>query len=120
MSDKRILVVEDDYLIRFSLAEGLTANGFTVLEAEDAEEALRLAADGGTIALMLTDLQLPGTLDGLALAERMREARPELPVIFVTGRPDRLAAASRDRDRVIGKPYQLSEICAAAWEMMPG
>ena len=120
MGGRQILVVEDEYLIRFSLVEALTDDGFSVLEAQDAEEALHLAADGSELALMLTDLQLPGPLDGWALAERLRQLRPQLPVIFVTGRPDRARGACRDRDRVIGKPYHLSDICAAAREMVDG
>lgn len=120
MDARHILVVEDEYLIRFSLVEALADDGFSVLEAEDADEALRLAGEGKGIALMLTDLQLPGTLDGQALAERMRETQPDLPVIFVTGRPDRAGDLCRGRDRVIGKPYQLAEICAAAREMTAG
>ncbi len=118
MDGTRVLVVEDEFLIRMSLAEALSDEGFVVLEAGSAAEALELARVERDIALVLTDLQLPGGLDGWALAERLRAERPELPVIFVTGRPDPGAPAARPQDRVIGKPYQLRDVCAAAREMI--
>ena len=119
MEGKRILVVEDEYLIRFSLVEVLTDAGFRVLEADDAEAALRLAASG-PVDLVLTDLQLPGRMDGTALAARLREGRPGRPVIFTTGRPDRLMHLHGTCDRVIGKPFQFSDVCAAIAEMTGG
>ena len=116
MDGTRVLVVEDEFLIRMSLVEALTDDGFVVLEAGSAAEALEVA-QAGDIALVLTDLQLPGGLDGWSLAERLRAQRPELPVIFVTGRLGPSAAGPRPQDRVIGKPYQLRDVCAAAREM---
>ena len=116
--DRRILVVEDEYLIRFSLVEVLVDAGFRVLEADDAESALRLAATDGPVDLVLTDLQLPGALDGAALIAQLREGQPGLPVIFTTGRPDRAEHLRSGRDRVIGKPFQFADICAAVTEMI--
>ena len=117
MDGARVLVVEDEFLIRLSLVEALTDDGFVVIEAGSGHEALQLAREERDIALVLTDLQLPGGMDGWSLAARLRQDRPELPVIFVTGRPDANVAALRPQDRVIGKPYQLRDVCAAAREM---
>lgn len=115
MSAPIILIVEDEYLIRLTLAEALTEDGFTVLEAATGAQALAAAGAQAGIALLLTDIQLPGGMDGVALARRLREAAPDLPVIFMTGRPDRgAAAAATARDVWITKPYPLSEVCAAA------
>lgn len=113
----RILVVEDEFLIRLTLAEALGDEGFEVLEAETGDDALPiLLADPG-ILLLLTDIQLPGSLDGKGLAERARAERPTLPVLFMTGRPDP-AARTSPIDRYIAKPYTLNEICTAVRGMV--
>ncbi len=114
MSGTRILIVEDEFLIRLTLAEALADEGFDVVEAETGDEALRLIAGDPAIRLMLTDLQLPGTLDGAALAARAREHRPALPIIFVTGRPEAVGTLLTARDLFIAKPYLPSEVCTAA------
>ena len=110
----RILVVEDEFLIRMTLVEALTDEGFEVVEADSGDSALPLLQNDGAISLLLTDIQLPGSLDGKRLAQRAREGRPGLPVLFMTGRPDpSIEANSASLDRYIAKPYTLNEICAA-------
>ncbi len=114
MSGTRILIVEDEFLIRLTLAEALCDEGFDVVEAETGDAALRLIEADPTIRLMLTDMQLPGTLDGASLAAHARRHNPELPIIFVTGRPEAVGALLTRRDLFIAKPYLPSEVCAAA------
>ena len=72
---RRLLLVEDDPLLRMTLAEVLTEAGFTVVEAADAESALRLVASRDDLDLLLTDINLPGA-DGFALASAARRLRP--------------------------------------------
>lgn len=111
----RVLVVEDEFLIRLTLSEALGDEGFEVLEAETGDAALPMLMDGSGIRLLLTDIQLPGSLNGLALVDRARQAMPELPVIYMTGRPDPDGSASASpRDVFIAKPYTLADICDAA------
>ena len=81
----RLLLVEDDPLLRMTLAEVLGEAGFAVLEAEDAESALGLLAAHADLALLLTDINLPGA-DGFALARAARRLRPGLPVVYASGR----------------------------------
>ena len=81
-----LLVVEDDFLVRLTLVDALTDGGFDVVEAGDAEEALALVCDRADIAAMLTDINLPGNSDGFALAQAARVVRPDLPVIYASGR----------------------------------
>ncbi len=115
MTAIRVLVVEDEFLIRMTLTEALSDEGFDVVEAASAEEALALIAGAGPFALLLTDLQLGGKGDGIALARAVREREPDMPVIFMTGRPDHVApGALSARDVTIAKPYLLTDICAAA------
>jgi len=81
----RLLLVEDDPLVRGTLAEGLADAGFEVLEAEDAEEGLALIARRADIHVLLTDINLPGA-DGFSLAYAARLLRPDLPVVYTSGR----------------------------------
>ena len=118
VSATRILIVEDEFLIRLTLAEALADEGFDVVEAETGDEALRLIETDPAIRLMLTDMQLPGTLDGAQLALRAREHSPELPIIFVTGRAEVAHALLTARDLFIAKPYLPSEVCSAARKLI--
>ncbi len=115
---ERVLIVEDEFLIRLTLSEALLDAGYEVVEAADADEALSAAESDPSIRLLLTDVQLPGPIDGHSLAARLREQWPDLPVIFMTGRPDAAALASGARDRFIAKPYLPSEICAAVEDIL--
>lgn len=110
----RILVVEDEFLIRLTLVEALGDEGFDVVEAETGDAALPMLQQDPSISVLLTDIQLPGILNGTKLAQLARESRPGLPVLFMTGRPDPAAeAAASSIDRYIAKPYTLSDICNA-------
>jgi DNA-binding response OmpR family regulator len=121
MPGPKLLIVEDEFLIRLTLSEALQDDGFQVLEAGSGDEAAELLRADGAVALLITDVQLPGSLDGRQLAEQARAARPELPVIFMTGRPDSVAGvAPSARNVFISKPYLPSEICAAARRLTDG
>jgi len=115
MHKTRVLLVEDEFLIRLTLCEALAEDGFEVIEASDGIEAMRLLNGVETFALLLTDVQLPGGFAGPDIARRFRERQGDLPVIFMTGRPEALSgAAANPRDMLIVKPYTPSAICAAA------
>ena len=98
--DPVILVVEDEILVRMSVSEHLRNAGFTVIEAGDADEALRLLRVRPDVVLMLTDIRLPGTMDGSALIRVLRSERPQLKVIAGSGvgTPEPVVAS-------IKKPY---------------
>lgn len=112
-SSPRILIVEDEFLIRMTLAEALGDEGFDVIEAESGDDALPILKSDPAIRLLLTDIQLPGNLNGRALAKHAREHLPTLPIIFMTGQPDPGDMAN-EQDVFISKPYTLSDICEAA------
>ncbi len=112
----RILVVEDEFLIRLSVTEALEEAGFSVIDAETADLALPVV-QRESIDLLITDIQLPGTMDGLALARAARATRPALPVIYMTGYPiDRSPNSSRDI--YIAKPYAPEDLCVAARQLL--
>jgi CheY-like chemotaxis protein len=111
-SMRLLLLVEDDELVRATLAEGLADAGFEVLEAEDAESALRLLATRNDIALLLTDINLPGA-DGFALARAARRLRPRLPVVYASGRYREADPQRALPDAVfLAKPFSVSSAVA--------
>ena len=111
----RVLVVEDEFLIRLTLSEALGDEGFEVLEAETGDAALLLLTPDSGIRLLLTDIQLPGILNGRALVDRVRQFMPTLPVIYMTGRPEPEGAAPPSAlDAFVSKPYTLTDICNTA------
>jgi CheY-like chemotaxis protein len=114
-SKPRILVVEDEFLVRITLTEALIDEGFDVVEAATADEAFELLQDEKDIVLLLTDIQLPGRLNGLSLVRLVRQTRPDLPAIYMSGGPDTLLGSlPAGRDRFIRKPYLPSEVAAVA------
>ena len=115
----RLLLVEDEFLIRLTLSEVLGDDGFEVVEAEDADGALARLGDPGEFAMMLTDIQLPGSCDGRALARHARETRPRLPVIFMSGRPETDRNES-PLDTYVSKPYSPSALSATVRRILDG
>ncbi|WP_421993859.1 response regulator [Roseococcus sp.] len=105
----RILVVEDEVLIRLSLSEWLRSESHEVLEASCGDEALTLSKSILEIDIVITDVQMPGDIDGLGLAERLREVRPELPIILVSGSPLSKPLGSA-ASAFLMKPYDLAGI----------
>jgi signal transduction histidine kinase/CheY-like chemotaxis protein len=107
----RVLVVEDDVLIRMSIAEMLESRGHTVFEAGDGNEAIRVHASE-VIDVLLADVGLPG-MSGVEVAQRMREAQPELPVLFATGDQTANGVVRDGRTAVIVKPYGVADLTDA-------
>jgi CheY-like chemotaxis protein len=81
-----VLLVEDEPLISEIAAEALEEQGFAVEAVDNAGDALRRLMSGSAIDILFTDLNLPGGMDGGALAQRARQLRPDLPVIYTSGR----------------------------------
>ena len=115
MAHRHVLLVEDETLIRSILAEALLEADLLVTEAADGEAAWHLVRDGHDFDLLLTDVHMPGRLSGVDLAQRVRARWPELPVVFVTGRPDALRRFGRlgPRDGFVLKPCRSSALLSA-------
>ncbi|KQT63884.1 MULTISPECIES: response regulator [unclassified Pseudomonas] len=103
-----ILVVEDDDIVRMLIVDVLEELEYTVLEADDGNAALEILADpGNAIDLMMTDHGLPG-MDGRELAEKARELRPALPILFASGYAENIDVPSDMH--VIGKPFSIDQL----------
>jgi CheY-like chemotaxis protein len=79
------LVVEDDALVRFDLAQTLEAEGFKTFEAADATEAIAILEANSEIRVVFTDIQMPGTMDGLALSHYVRKRWPPTIIVVSSG-----------------------------------
>ena len=101
----RVLVVEDEFLISEWVAESLAEQGFSVNTVGNAADALR-HLQLVPVDVLFTDINLPGGMDGTALAVRARELRPDLPVAYTSGRVNSLDSAQRVPGSIfVSKPY---------------
>ena len=112
---QRVLLVEDEELVRLVISETLSEEGFDVTEACDADQALALLDHAPAFDLLLTDVHMPGRTDGLGVAAHARAQDPTLPIVVVTGRPEngRGVAGLRPYCAFVLKPYTLSAILGA-------
>lgn len=107
-----VLLVEDEPLISMLIAEWLVEEGFAVHEASTADEAFDYILRGGAVDVLFTDINLPGRLNGVELAERVRELRPELPVVYASGRyAGGNIGAMVPRSLFVPKPYDPAAVC---------
>ena len=115
----RVLLVEDELVVRKVLTEMLLAQGHMVTSTDDPEQALALVADGGVFDLLITDLVMP-KLDGYELAAAVGERAPELKVIFVSGYTSEAARLELRDDRFafLQKPFKLEELEAKVREAL--
>ena len=104
-SGETILVVDDEATVRMLVAETLSDFGFHVIEAEDGASGLEALASGQQIDLLITDVGLPGEMDGRQMAARARADRPGLKVLFMTGYVESAAALPDARSRLLNKPF---------------
>jgi len=113
MTPISVLLVEDEVLISNLVADCLTASGFTVHEVTTADEALRYIDSGANIDVLFTDVNLPGGMDGAELATRARERRPEMPIVYASGRFKLSDIAPLvPRSLFMAKPYDPADVCA--------
>ena len=107
-----VLVVEDEALILEMMCDVLFENGFNVHAVSNASDALRYLGDGGVVDVLFTDINLPGGMDGSALAMQARQMRPELPVVYTSGGVTALNPLHAvPGSAFVPKPYDPTKIC---------
>lgn len=106
-----VLVVEDEPLVRLDIALALVDAGFSVIEVPDADQALALMIERERIGMVFTDVELPGTLDGLELASRIKRDWPGVPVVVTSGRVRDTEGVA---DVFIPKPYLHEQVISQA------
>ena len=110
-----VLLVEDEPDVRMVVRDILEDLGYTVLEAEDGRAGLHIANSGVRIDLLLTDVGLPGGMNGRQLADAARQRRPDLKVLFITGYADSVAVGNGRMEQgmqVMTKPFVLETLAA--------
>lgn len=116
-----ILIVEDETLIRIALSDYLQECGFKILEAAHADEAVKILEHAHVaIDLVFSDVVMPGSMDGFALARWVRTNRPGLPVMLTSGDVRKADCARElcEREQFLSKPYDLARLVARMRAML--
>jgi len=117
----RILVVEDDELVREFAVRLIKSLGYSVACAADGMEAMRIIEETSTIDLLFTDIVMPG-VDGIILADMVKQRRPALKILYTTGYRDIARAKSEAgilHGRILEKPYRPAELEAEIRRLLP-
>jgi DNA-binding NtrC family response regulator len=113
----KVLVVEDDVLVRDVLVPALNAHGFCVITAGDADEALE-QFERHPVEVVFSDVVMPGTMNGVRLAEVIRRKRPDMPVVLASGYSEE--ANIPQGIRMISKPYEIATVVDVLREALAG
>jgi CheY-like chemotaxis protein len=113
-----VLVVEDEMLLRMKAVDMVEDAGYISAEAVDADEALAILQSRSDIALLFTDVQMPGSMNGLQLAHVVHERWPPIKIILTSGQL-KLSGSDIPLDsRFFGKPLRSDEIIAEMRDML--
>jgi two-component sensor histidine kinase/ActR/RegA family two-component response regulator len=113
-----VLVVEDEMVLRMRAVDTVEDAGFTAVEAVNADEALAILEARSDIALLFSDIQMPGSMDGLKLAHAVHERWPAIKIILVSGQVKVSDADKPAESRFIGKPLDVKQMVVELQEMM--
>lgn len=105
-----VLVVEDEPLLRMLAVEVVEQAGFTAIEAQDADEAVILLESRADITLLFTDINMPGSMDGLKLAHAVRNRWPPIKILVASGKQRLLLSDLPSDSCFVEKPYQASAL----------
>jgi CheY-like chemotaxis protein len=107
-----VLVVEDEPLLRMLAVDLVEEAGLTALEAANADEAIRLLEMRGDIRIIFTDIDMPGSMNGLKLAAAVRDRWPPIKIIVASGQYRALESELPPGSRFFPKPYPHHELIA--------
>jgi CheY-like chemotaxis protein len=113
-----ILVVEDEFLLRMDAAEMVAAAGFAVVEAANADEAIEILETRSDIAVVFTDIQMPGTMDGLRLARAVRGRWPPIKIVATSGHLTVTETDLPEGGRFLPKPYSAVDVTCVLREVI--
>ena len=105
-----VLVVEDDPLLRMLAVEVVEEAGCIAIEVRDADEAVILLESRTDIALVFTDINMPGSMDGLKLAHAVRDRWPPIKILVVSGKQQLQSSDLPSNSCFVSKPYQASAL----------
>ena len=111
-------IVEDEFLIRMNAAEMIEASGFEVIEASSADAAIEILQIRSDIAIVFTDIQMPGSMDGLKLAAAVRDRWPPVRIVATSGQLKVRACDLPEGSVFLAKPYSSVQIAQAFRNLM--
>jgi CheY-like chemotaxis protein len=113
-----VLVVEDEFFLRINAVLMIEDAGFDVLEAANADQAIEMLEDRPDVHVIFTDIQIPGSMDGLKLAHAVRGRWPPIKIIATSGRVNLRTDDLPEGGRFLPKPYGPEEIVGTLRELV--
>lgn len=115
-----VLVVEDSTIIRMGAVDLVLAAGYEALQASDADEAIAVLESRGDVDLVFTDVQMPGTMDGIRLSHYIRDRWPPVKLIVASGAAILAESSLPAGSRFFSKPYDDDTIIQAMARLLSG
>jgi CheY-like chemotaxis protein len=115
-----VLIVEDESLLRMDAADMIAAAGFEVVEARDADEAIEILEARRDITVVFTDIQMPGSMDGLKLARAVRGRWPPIKIVTTSGHVQVSETDLPEGGRFLPKPYSPGQVTGVLRELTGG
>lgn len=117
---REVLVVEDEPLVRIVAADAIADHGIMTWEAGDAHEALEILDQHPDIGLVVTDVGMPGEMDGLDLADQVAKKRPDVSVIVTSGQVHVSDEQLPDHGVFLPKPYRTERLVSLVQDKLDG
>src|SRR5688500_3603834 len=117
-SSTNVLVVEDEMVLRMRAVDIVEDAGFTAVEAVNADQALSILESRSDISLLLSDIQMPGSMDGLKLAHAVHDRWPSIKIILVSGHVKISGEDKPAESRFFGKPLEMKQMIAELQDMV--
>jgi CheY-like chemotaxis protein len=115
-----VLIVEDECLLRLDAADMISEAGFEVVEAANADQAIEILEARPDITVIFTDIQMPGSMDGLKLARAVRGRWPPIKIVATSGHVGLGATDLPEGGRFLSKPYSPMQIAGVLRELTSG
>jgi CheY-like chemotaxis protein len=110
MTKIKILIVEDEPLVRMLAVDLIEDAGFEAIEASDADEAIVILERVPEIRILMTDIDMPGSMNGLKLAAAVRDRWPPIKIVVVSGKQRPLASDMPEHSLFFSKPYDIRKM----------
>jgi CheY-like chemotaxis protein len=113
-----VLIVEDEFLLRMNAVDMIRAAGFDAIEAANADQAIEVLESRRDITVVFTDIQMPGSMDGLKLARAIRGRWPPIKIVATSGLVDVAQSDLPEGGRFLPKPYSPTQIAGLLRELV--
>jgi CheY-like chemotaxis protein len=115
-----VLIVEDDFLLRIGAVDMIVDAGFEAIEAGNADQAIEILEARPDITVVFTDIQMPGSMDGLRLAQAVRGRWPPIKIVATSGHVNVREADLPEGGRFLPKPYSPRQVTGVLRELTGG